>query len=122
MLQLFVITIILMPFRILISWAWSKILGLDDQSYKTAIIVTSIIYIIIFLANIFNLKGFYASMLSEFFKTWHFFVIFSFLMIKLIYRLKWKESIWIFIPWYISQFLLGWISQATLVKFISSMF
>lgn len=102
MLGKIVITIIIIPLRAVVLWVLSG-LGAEQHSYIKALIVTVIIFITYMLLSFLNFKGFHASILSFFFQGLYFKIIFSFLIIKLIYKFDWRSMIMLFILWFVIQ-------------------
>ncbi len=102
MLERFVGTIVFIPLHAVILWALCS-LGVERQSYVKALITTAIIFITSFLLGLLNFQGFYASILSFFFQGLYFKIIFSFLVLKLIYKFDWTSLIIIQILWFVIQ-------------------
>jgi len=116
MLEQFVGTIILIPLRAVVLWVLSG-LGLEQRSYIKALIATVIIFITYMLLSFLNLKGFHASTLSFFFQGWYFKIVFSFLVLKLIYKLDWGSLILLWVIWFVIQIPIN-ILQTKLISII----
>lgn len=102
MLGQIIITIVIIPLRAVVLWILSG-LGAEQHSYIKALIATVIIFMTYILLNFINFKGFHASTLSFFFQGLYFQIIFSFLIIKLIYKFDWRSMIMLFILWFVIQ-------------------
>jgi hypothetical protein len=116
MLGQIVITIVIIPLRAVVLWILSG-LGAEQQSYIKALIATVIIYITNMLLSFLNFKGFHASTLSFFFQGWHFQIIFSFLVLKLIYKFDWRSLIILWFIWTVIQIPIN-ILQTKLISAI----
>ena len=116
MLGQIIITIIIIPLRAVVLWILSG-LGAEHQSYIKALIATVIIFITNLLLSFLNFKGFHASILGFFFQGWCFQIIFSFLVLKLIYKFDWRSLIMLWFLWFIIQIPIN-ILQTKLMSLI----
>lgn len=116
MLEQCVGTIILIPLRAVVLWVLSG-LGLEQRSYIKALIATVIIFITSMLLSFLNLKGFHASILNNFLQGGHFQIVFSFLVLKLIYKLDWGSLILLWVIWFVIQIPIN-ILQTKLISII----
>ena len=117
--ELLIYTIILIPFRALILWGISNILGLDERRYITPVIIISICSGILILANILQPKGFISSIFINFLQSGYLLLPVSFFLIKLLYKIEWKDTIWTWLIWLIAEIPLIGILKKLLIKFIS---
>lgn len=116
MLGQIIITIIIIPLRAVVLWILSG-LGAEQHSYIKALIATAIIFITFFLLGLLNFHGFHASILNIFFKGFIFQIIFSFLVLKFIYKFDWLSLIIFFILWFVIQIPIN-ILQTKLISAI----
>lgn len=112
-----IITIIIIPLRAVVLWILSG-LGAEQHSYLKALIATIIIFVTNMLLSFLNFKGFHASTLSYFFQGPYFKIIFSILIIKLIYKFDWRSLIMLFILWFVIQIPINILQ----LKLISAIF
>ncbi|MCK4312979.1 MAG: hypothetical protein KAW88_09625 [Candidatus Cloacimonetes bacterium] len=116
MLEQTVGTIILIPLRAVVLWVLSG-LGVEQHSYIKALIATVIIFITYMLLSFLNFKGFHGSTLSFFFQGWYFKIVFSFLVLKLIYKFDWMSLIMLWVIWFVIQIPMN-ILQTKLMSII----
>ncbi len=106
--------ITIIPLRAVVLWILSG-LGAEQYSYIKALIATVIIFITFFLLGLLNFHGFHASILNIFLKGWIFQIIFSFLVLKLIYKFDWRSLIILWFIWFVIQIPIN-ILQSKLYK------
>ena len=102
MLERLIGMIVFIPLHAVILWVLCS-LGVERQSYVKALITTAIIFITIFLLGLLNFKGFHASILIFFFQSGYFKIIFSFLVLRFVYKFDWRSLIIIQILWFVIQ-------------------
>ena len=102
MLGKIIISIIFIPINAIILWAVSG-LGAERQSYKKALMATSLIFVISFLGFI-SFQGFYASIFSNFL-SWGFgTTILSFFVLWWLYKYDFWSLLMMWGIWAILQF------------------
>ena len=107
-----IISILFIPINALVLW-FVSCLGSGRQSYKKALLTTSLIFVILLLRFI-TFKGFHGSMLSNFFGTWYFEVVVRAFIIWLIYRYNWKSVFLMGAIWVLLQIIFDSIQNAIL--------
>ncbi len=86
-----IISIIFILLNAIILWFVSGIV-VEKESYKKALFVTSLLFLISLLIYIpFQGQGFYGTMVSYFFGDWYFIILISSLVLWLIYRYDWSS-------------------------------
>jgi len=103
MLGKIIISIIFIPINAIILWAASS-LGGDRESYKKALLATSLLFLISLLYYIpFHGQGFYGTIVMYFLGGWHLNIVLSGFILWLIYRYDWKSLLLMWFIWYLLQ-------------------
>lgn len=103
MLGKIIITIIFIPINAIILWAVSGI-GVDRESYKKALIVTSLLFLLSLLSYIpFQGQGFHGTWIRYFLVGGHLRIVLSGFILWFIYRYDWKSLLLIWFIWNILQ-------------------
>lgn len=107
-----ILSILFIFINALVLW-FVSCLGSGRQSYKKALLTTSLIFVILLLRFI-TFKEFHSSILSNFFGTWYFEVGVRAFIIWLIYRYNWKSVFLMGAIWVILQILFDSIQNSIL--------
>jgi len=101
MLGKIIISIIFIPINAVILWTASS-LGGDRESYKKALLATSLISII-FLLSFVSFKGFYGSIVSNYLSS-GFILVLTFLILWWLYKYDFWSILIMWGIWFILQF------------------
>ncbi|MEA2095335.1 MAG: hypothetical protein U9P73_01395 [Candidatus Cloacimonadota bacterium] len=103
MLGKIIISIIFIPINALLLWTVND-LTTEHQSYKKALLASSLIFVISLLGNISHQgHGFHGTWIMAFIGGWHLKVVLSGFIMWLVYRYDWKSLLLMWFIWGILQ-------------------
>ena len=112
MLSKIIISIIFIPITAIFFWAISNIGG-ERQSYKKALLATSLLFIVPFLANI-SFYWFHNSIVGNFIGGMYFRILLTCFVLWLIYRYDWTFLLIMSGTWVVSLFLIDMLQDKIL--------